>query len=153
MINSDLIDLLRLLNENQVKYLIVGAYAVIYYAEPRYTKDLDIWVEPSKKNAQKLWKALAEFGAPLENVTIADFQNPEIVFQIGVEPNRIDILMGIEGLTFKTAWKRRLKIQFDSVKVSILSIDDLITSKIMAGRLQDKLDLKYLKKAKNRLKK
>jgi len=133
--------------------LIVGAYAVIYYAEPRYTKDLDIWVEPSKKNAQKLWKALAEFGAPLENVTIADFQNPEIVFQIGVEPNRIDILMGIEGLTFKTAWKRRLKIQFDSVKVSILSIDDLITSKIMAGRLQDKLDLKYLKKAKNRLKK
>ncbi|OPX33268.1 hypothetical protein B1H10_06250 [candidate division KSB1 bacterium 4484_188] len=153
MINSDLIDLLRLLNENQVKYLIVGAYAVIYYAEPRYTKDLDIWVEPSKKNAQKLWKALAEFGAPLENVTIADFQNPEIVFQIGVEPNRIDILMGIEGLTFKTAWKRRLKIQFDSVKVSILSIDDLITSKKMAGRLQDKLDLKYLKKAKNRLKK
>jgi len=153
LINSDLIDLLRLLNENQVKYLIVGAYAVIYYAEPRYTKDLDIWVEPSKKNAQKLWKALAEFGAPLENVTIADFQNPEIVFQIGVEPNRIDILMGIEGLTFKTAWKRRLKIQFDSVKVSILSIDDLITSKIMAGRLQDKLDLKYLKKAKNRLKK
>jgi len=153
LINSDLIDLLRLLNENQVKYLIVGAYAVIYYAEPRYTKDLDIWVEPSKKNAQKLWKALAEFGAPLENVTIADFQNPEIVFQIGVEPNRIDILMGIEGLTFKTAWKRRLKIQFDSVKVSILSIDDLITSKKMAGRLQDKLDLKYLKKAKNRLKK
>lgn len=153
MINSDLIDLLRLLNENQVKYLIVGAYAVIYYAEPRYTKDLDIWVEPSKKNAQKLWKALSEFGAPLENVTVADFQNPEIVFQIGVEPNRIDILMGIEGLTFKTAWKRRLKIQFDSVKVSILSIDDLITSKKMAGRLQDKLDLKYLKKAKNRLKK
>jgi hypothetical protein len=91
-------ELLRKFNEHQVKYLVVGAYAVMKYTEPRYTKDFDIWVEPVSANAQRVFAALAEFGAPMNEVQVEDFANPELVFQIGIEPLRIDIMMGIKGL-------------------------------------------------------
>ncbi len=148
MLNSGLIDLLRILNKNQTRYIIIGAYAVIHYTEPRYTKDLDIWIENSTENSQKVWKSLVEFGAPLNKVTIADFQNEENVFQIGVDPNRVDILMGLEGINFNIAWQKCTITNFESVQVKILSINDIIKSKSKTGRLQDQLDIEKLEKAK-----
>jgi hypothetical protein len=90
--NRDFRDLLQCLNEAGARYLIVGAYAVIYHSEPRYTKDLDIWTEPTPDNAGRVWNALVQFGAPLADLTIADLTNPDVVFQMGIEPNRIDII-------------------------------------------------------------
>ena len=93
-------ELLKSFNEHQVKYLIVGAYAVMKYTEPRYTKDLDIWVEPTDENSSRVYRALAEFGAPMSGVTPQDFTKVDLVFQIGIAPHRIDILMGVKRLFF-----------------------------------------------------
>jgi len=147
MLNSDLIELLQILNKNQTKYIIVGAYAVIQYTEPRYTKDLDVWVDSSAENSKKVWKSLLDFGAPLENVNIKDFQNEDNVFQLGIDPNRIDILMGLENLVFDESWKSSNIFKFESVSVKVLNINDLIKSKKSTGRIQDQLDIEKLKKA------
>jgi hypothetical protein len=86
--NQDFKDMFKILDEHRAKYLIVGAYAVTYHAEPRYTKDLDIWVEPTLENAKKIWEALTVFGAPLDGVRVEDFCNKDLVYEIGVESNR-----------------------------------------------------------------
>jgi hypothetical protein len=147
-LNQDFRDLFRIFNEYSVKYLVVGAYAVIYYAEPRYTKDLDIWVEPSVENARRVWKALAAFGAPLDEVTLEDFCNPELVYQIGVAPNRIDIMMDIPGVEFSPAWERRVQSSYGGESINILDIGDLIQAKKAMDREQDRLDVKSLEEAK-----
>lgn len=147
-VNPDFRDLLKMLNDYGVKYLIAGAYAVMYYSEPRFTKDIDIWIEPTSSNARKLWKALAEFGAPLEQVTINDFCNKDLIYQIGIEPNRIDIMMDIPGVEFEKAWKSRKHSQYGDTPIFIMSLDDLIKAKERAGRDQDLLDLKQLKAVK-----
>jgi len=98
-------ELLKILNRHKAKYLIVGAYAVAYYAEPRYTKDIDIWIESSQNNARKVYSALKKFGAPLENITLNDFTNENLVYQVGVAPIRVDIIMGLKGLNFEKAWE------------------------------------------------
>ena len=96
--NRDFKDLLRAFSKGRVRYLIVGAYAVIYHTEPRYTKDIDIWVDPSPENARRAFKALARYGVPLAGVTEADFADPRIVYQIGIEPNRVDTLSEARGI-------------------------------------------------------
>ena len=98
--NSDFKELLKIFGEAKVKYLIIGGYAVAKHAEPRYTKDLDIWISNSRENAEKVYSALKQFGAPLNNITIEDFTIPTLVFQIGIEPSWIDILMGLTELNF-----------------------------------------------------
>jgi hypothetical protein len=147
-VNQDYEDLFRVLNERRVKYLVVGAYAVIYYAEPRYTKDLDVWVEPTHENASRVWKALAEFGAPLEDISVDDFINPELIYQIGVEPNRIDIMMAVPGVEFAGAWNRRVTSSYGRETINILDLDDLIHAKKTTDRDSDRLDLKLLDEAK-----
>lgn len=144
-INSDFRDLLKTLNDCGVRYLIAGGYAVMYYTEPRFTKDIDIWVEPTPDNAKKVWQALAEFGAPLEQVSLADFCNKDLIYQIGVAPNRIDIMMDIPGVDFDKAWVNKTESHYGDVPIYILSLDDLIQAKKQAGREQDLLDLKNLK--------
>jgi len=134
------------LSDAGVRYLVVGAHALVYHTEPRYTKDLDIWVEPTQANAARVWKALHQFGAPVVGVTPADFTNPDLVYQIGMEPNRIDVMMGIEGVAFETAWRRRVRTTYGDVRVYTLSRADLIRTKQTAGRPQDLLDLDSLKK-------
>jgi len=146
--NRDYADLFKLFNGHRVRYLVVGAYAVVFYAEPRYTKDLDLWVEPTRENADQVWKALAEFGAPLEGVTLEDFSNPELIYQIGVEPNRIDIMMAVPGLEFEGAWKRRVTSSYSGEEIFILNLEDLIQAKKTTGRESDRLDLKLLEQAK-----
>jgi hypothetical protein len=144
LIPSDYKDLLRILNKHRVKYLVVGAYAVIYYSEPRYTKDLDIWIEPENENAKRIYEALKEFGAPLENITPRDFANKNLVYQIGVAPVRVDIIMGIPGIEFVHAWKHKSVAKFDSIKVNIMGINELIDSKKKARRDMDSIDIESL---------
>jgi Nucleotidyl transferase of unknown function (DUF2204) len=138
-------ELLRKLNGHQVRYLIVGAYAVMKYTEPRYTKDLDIWIEPTPENADRVFRSLAEFGAPMAEVTTEDFTNVDLVFQIGVAPHRIDILMAVKGLDFSTAWNRRVEAAFEDVPITLVCKEDLLVSKEAAGRPQDKIDAALLR--------
>ena len=102
--NSDFKDLLKILNDYKVRYLVVGGYAVMAYTEPRYTKDLDIWVEATPKNAKAVYKALREFEAPLANLKEADFATEGFFYQMGRPPARVDILMSIQGVVFADAW-------------------------------------------------
>src|ERR1700683_1071298 len=112
-ISSDYKDLLSIFNAAGVRYLIVGGYAVMVHAEPRYTKDLDIWVDQSGPNAQAVFNALARFGAPLKGLLPANFTEPRVFYQIGMEPVRVDIMTSVSGLDFGSAWERRLIVDFD----------------------------------------
>lgn len=143
-VNSDFSDLLSLFNANNVKYLIIGGYAVVQYAEPRYTKDLDIWISTNKENASAVFKALKEFGAPLEGMTEADFSEEGYFYQMGRPPMRVDILMGIPGVTFDHAWQRRVEVDFDGLVVKFISREDLITAKKASDRPQDRIDADLL---------
>ena len=105
--NPDFRDLLSALSDARAEFLVVGAHAVMVYTAPRYTKDFDLWVRPSPDNAANVMVALRVFGAPLADLTTADLATPGTIFQIGVEPNRIDIITSIDGLAFDTAWPGR----------------------------------------------
>ena len=143
-VNSDFSDLLRLFNANSVRYLVIGGYALVQYAEPRFTKDLDLWISTDAANAGAVYQALLEFGAPLEGMTEKDFAEEGYFFQIGVPPVRIDILMGIPGMGFDEAWERRNEVDFDQLLVPFISRDDLIIVKRAAGRPQDIIDADLL---------
>jgi hypothetical protein len=144
--NPDYKDLFSIFNAEKVEYLIVGAHAVIFYAEPRYTKDVDIWINPTNENAQKIWRALEKFGAPLLNVEKTDFTVKEMIYQIGIEPNRIDILMDIAGVQFEEAMAQSIQSTYDGIPIRILGKNDLITAKKASGRPQDLLDVERLEK-------
>jgi len=145
LIPLDYKELLSALNKHRVRYLIIGAYAVIYYTEPRYTKDLDIWVEPEVKNAQRVYAALKEFGAPLKDVREEDFLKKTMVYQIGIAPVRVDILMGVSGIEFQQAWEHRRAAKLNNVKVNIMGIGELLKAKQSVRRKADILDLENLK--------
>ncbi len=142
--NPDYKDLFKILNEEKVEYLLVGEHALIFYSEPRYTKYLDILVLSSKKNSSRIWKALKKFGAPLKNITEEDFTNPEMIYQIGIDPNRIDIIMSITGISFEDAWKNKKQSTYDNIPINIISKKDLITAKKASKRPQDLLDVDKL---------
>jgi hypothetical protein len=142
--NSDFSDLLQYFNEEKVEYLIVGGYAVIAYSEPRYTKDLDLWIWATPQNAERVYRALRRFKAPIGEMTPADFEEEGYVFQIGVSPIRIDILMSIDGVDFDEAWNNRVKMNFGSVEAWIIGKNDLIRNKKASGRAQDLLDVQSL---------
>lgn len=142
--NSDFKELLHLFNANRVKYLVVGGVAFIFHAEPRYTKDLDLWVRADRKNAAKVYRSLAQFGAPLAGLTEDDFAHEGYVYQMGVPPVRVDILMSVTGLSFDNAWKKRVKAQVDDLEILFISKEDLIVAKLAAGRPQDLLDVQAL---------
>src|SRR5271169_1348956 len=111
--SSDFSDLLNLFKRCRVRYLIVGGHAVMKYTEPRFTKDLDIWIEASPKNARAVFKALREFGAPLAALSEDDFAKEGFFYQMGRPPTRIDILMSIAGVKFADAWPNRVKTEFE----------------------------------------
>lgn len=114
------------------------------YAEPRFTKDLDVWISTDASNAESVYKALLEFGAPLQGLTAKDFAEDGYFFQMGVPPVRVDVLMGIPGVKFEECWKRRFEVDFDGLKVSFISKQDLITAKRASGRPQDLIDADLL---------
>lgn len=143
--NSDFKELLKIFAERKVKYLIIGGYAVAKHAEPRYTKDLDIWISNSRENAKRVYQSLKEFSAPLADITVEDFTIPTLVFQLGIEPSRIDILMGLKELNFEECWTRRAVSNIGGLEIYFISLDDLIFNKTLAGRPQDLLDVEILK--------
>ena len=140
IVNSDFSDLLQLLNDNTVRYLVVGGYAFIQYGEPRLTKDLDLWIATDDDNAAAIFKSLKEFGAPLEDLTELDFSQDGYFYQMGVPPMRVDILMGIPGINFEDAWDGRIEVDFDGLSVTFISKEDLIAAKRATGRAQDIID-------------
>ncbi len=144
-VNQDYKDLFKILNEEKVEYLIVGAHAVIFYAEPRYTRDIDLWVNPTKENVDSLWNALVKFGAPLIDITKEEFENPNLIYQIGIEPNRIDIIMGMDKVSFAEAYNQKKGSFYDGIPIDIISISDLIKTKENTGRKKDELDIESLK--------
>src|SRR5215467_1830155 len=136
-------ELLQLLNEFEVEYLIVGGFAVMKYGEPRYTKELDIWVGNSPQNARRVVGALKKFGAPLEHDRItAETFTEKVVYQIGIAPVRIDILTEITAVQFSDAWRNRVASTFFGVPVNFISFHDLMANKQALGRGSDLKDLK-----------
>ncbi len=146
--NQNFLDLLQLFEEHKVKYLIIGGYAVSFYSEPRYTKDIDFWIECSLSNGKRLIKALDEFGAPLAAISAKDFATKGTAYTAGLPPLRFDILTRIPGALFENAFKSRTKIRIGKTNVNYISFTDLLKVKAAAGRPQDKLDLEKLKKFK-----
>jgi hypothetical protein len=144
--NRDFRDLFFEFNAAEVRYLVVGAYAVTFHSRPRYTNDLDVWVDSAPENASRVWTALGAFGAPMERVAPSDFSTDGMVFQIGVESNRIDVLTRVSGLVFSDAWTRKVASSYGDVAIQIVSREDLITNKKTVGRPQDLLDVKALER-------
>ncbi len=147
--NSDFKDLLRILLEKGARFLIIGGYAVIRYTEPRYTKDLDLLISPTPENAAKVYAALQDFGAPLETLNVGDLTIEGNFFQVGLPPNRIDIIVQVPGINFDEAFNRCEFLRIDELEIPVVSCDDLIQSKLAAGRPQDLVDAGSLTKAKS----
>ena len=143
-------DFVGLLNKHQVEYLIVGGYALAFHGKPRHTGDLDIWIALSDSNAQKMAIVINEFGMSSLGLTKADFLEAGGITQIGYPPLRIDILNEIDGIVFNDAYKNKLVVDIDGLMINYIGLDDLIKNKIASGRLQDKTDLKTLKKLKSK---
>lgn len=144
--SPDFKELLNLFKKHNVKYLVVGGYAVMLYTEPRFTKDLDLLISVEIKNATAVYNALKEFGAPLANLSVEDFNQEGYFYQMGRPPMRVDILMAIPGVKFSSAWSRRKQLTIDGIKMNFISKEDLITSKKASGRPQDLIDVKNLEK-------
>ncbi|HMO81282.1 MAG TPA: hypothetical protein PKD24_10865 [Pyrinomonadaceae bacterium] len=140
---------MRAFGETGVRYLIIGGYAFAEHVEPRYTKDLDIWIDNQDKNAGLVIKALRKFGAPLLDVSESDLMVPTTVYQIGIPPTRIDILAGLERMSFSDCWERRKLVQIDDLSVSYISAEDLLITKQLAGRPQDMIDAEQLRRKLN----
>lgn len=143
-INSDFSELLRIFNDSGVRYLVIGGYAVIQHSEPRFTKDLDIWIATDLDNAKAVYKALKEFGAPLENLTERDFSEEGYFYQMGNPPVRVDVMMGVPGVKFEDAWIRQVEFTFGELQVRFISKADLITAKLASARPQDLMDVENL---------
>lgn len=144
--NSDFRDLLSEFNARGVEYLVVGAYALAAHGHVRATGDLDIWVRPDAANAKRVMAALAAFGAPLHDLTEGDLSRTGVVFQIGVAPVRIDVLTGIDGVTFDDAWRERFTARYVDQTVPVLSVGLLIANKRAVGRAQDMADVEWLER-------
>ena len=141
MFNQDFKDMLFALSEAKADFLLVGAYAMAVHGHPRATGDLDIWVRADIENAPRVLCSLAAFGAPLDDLTIDDLSKPGIVFQIGVEPSRIDILTAISGVQFEDAWENRVLIEMEDVCFHVIGRQDLIINKLASGRPKDLADV------------
>ncbi len=149
-VEKDFKEFIKLLNEHKVKYLVVGGFAVSYYARARYTKDIDIWIEVSKENAKKILKVLELFGFSDVGLRLEDFLEKDNIIQLGYEPVRIDILMSISEVEFEDAWKNKFIGKYGDEYCYYISIDDLIKNKSSTGRPIDKEDVKFLEKAKEK---
>lgn len=141
LMNSDFKELFTILNDCQVDYLVVGGYAYIHYAEPRYTKDIDLWIRPTMENALRLREALVRFGGWVEGMTLEHFTTERTMFQIGLPPCRVDFLTSIPGLEFASAFATRKVIEIGSLSMSLVSLADLITARRTSGREQDLRDV------------
>jgi hypothetical protein len=137
---------LRAFTEEEVEFLIVDAYALAVYGLPRATGDIDLWINNSSDNTSKVWRALEKFGAPLGQIKRNDLEEQDVVYQIGVVPNRIDIMTSIDDVEFEDAWNRRFTLTVEGLDIPVLSREHLIKNKKAVGRPQDLVDIDYLEK-------
>jgi len=144
-VSKDFKEFIELLNKNNVNYLLVGGYAVGYHSRPRYTEDIDIWIQPSLENAKKIIHVLNKFGFTGVSVSIEELIQPEKIIQLGLPPQRIDILTSIDGVNFNDAWERRIVDSFGDIPVFIISLKDLIKNKSSSGRTKDLQDIEWIK--------
>ena len=145
VLNKDFREFIELLNSNNVRYLVVGGYALAIHGYPRYTKDIDVWIWISKENAKNMVKTLHEFGFSELDLTEKEFLTPGIVIQLGYPPNRIDILTQATGLNFDDCYPSRIELDINGLRVNFIDIDNLKKNKLATGRLQDLADLEHLK--------
>ena len=146
MLNEDYKEMLESLLGEKVKFILVGAYALAAHGFPRATGDMDIWVKPNGENSKKVYKALAKFGAPINEIRENEFSQPGLIFQIGVVPRRIDIITKISGVEFDEADADKIVVNIENLNIPVLSIDLLIKNKMATGREKDLLDAKLLMK-------
>jgi hypothetical protein len=144
--NRDHADLLAALQRHDVRALVVGAHALAIHAKPRYTKDLDLFVEPTAENARKIIAALADFGFGSLAISEDDFASPGRVVQLGAEPNRIDLMTSIDAVDFSTAWSNRVGGMYAGQQVFFIGKEDLMRNKAASGRHQDLADLDLLRR-------
>jgi hypothetical protein len=144
MLSKDFKEFIELLNKNDVRYLVVGGYAVAFHGYPRYTKDMDVWIDRSPANAGKLLKALGEFGFGSLNLTPDDFLEADQIIQLGYPPHRIDILTSCTGLDFDDCYGAKVDFEMDGVRVQFIDIESLKKNKRSTGRTQDLADAENL---------
>jgi hypothetical protein len=142
---KDFEELLRFFVSHGAKAVIVGAHAVAFHAKPRYTKDLDVFVEPTHENAERVLEALTEFGCGDLGLTVADFSEPGRIVQLGFPPNRIDLMTSIDGVSFEEVWNGRVQATYGSARVFMIGREELIRNKAASARPQDLADLSWLK--------
>jgi hypothetical protein len=144
VLNQDFKEFIQFLNDNHVHYLIVGGYAVAIHGHPRYTKDIDIWIEMSPENADNLLQALEQFGFSSLGLQAEDFLTPDQIIQLGYPPSRIDLLTTIDGVNFENCYPLKLEVTIDNIVVNFIDLDNLRKNKAASGRLQDLADLENL---------
>ena len=144
VLNQDFREFIQLLNKNKVRYLVIGGYAVAFHGHPRYTKDIDFWIEPYEANTKKLIKALKEFGFGSLDLRAEDFQEPNTIVQLGYPPNRIDLITTPKDIDFKICWENRIKIEVKGTTINFIDLENLKKNKKAIGRFQDLADLENL---------
>jgi predicted nucleotidyltransferase len=145
VLNQDFREFIQSLNDNHVRYLVVGGYAVAFHGHPRYTKDIDVWIEMSAENASNVVAALEQFGFGSLGLRESDFLTPDQVIQLGHPPSRIDLLCTVSGVSFAECYESRVMVEIDGVPVNFINLENLRKNKAASGRHQDLADLENLK--------
>jgi len=143
---KDFKDMISIFNEEEVEFMVIGGMAVMIHGYVRATKDLDLWVWANSENSIRVIKALEKFGAPMDSISAADFEQEGVIFQIGVEPIRIDIITAPAGIKFEEVYPNIQIVEIDGLKIPLISIPDLIKNKKATGRSQDLTDVKHLER-------
>jgi len=144
ILNKDFKEFIQLLNDNNVRYLVVGGYAVAFHGYPHYTKDIDLWIWLNRENAENLIKVLDDFGFSSLGLKVEDFLTPGYVIQLGYPPNRIDLLTTVTGLDFDKCYASRIELNINGTRINFIGLDDLKKNKKLTGRYQDLADLEHL---------
>ena len=144
MLSRDFKEFIESLNANNVRYLVVDGYAVALHGYPRYTKDLDVWIEPKIQNANNVLNALTAFGFGSLDITADDFLEEGNIIQLGYPPNRIDLITSLKGLMFENCYPERVQVEIQGVLIDFIDIENLKTNKKATGRPQDLADLENL---------
>ena len=144
LLSQDFIDILSAFSDEDVDYLLVGSYAMAFHGWARATGDIDLWIRPTEENAERVWRALQNFGAPLFDLNIHDLQTPSMVFQMGMPPNRIDIINEIDGVTIEEGWKGREFVEMYELKLPLIGKPDLLKNKKATGRPKDQIDALWM---------
>lgn len=144
VLNKDFKEFIESLNKNNVRYLVVGGYAVAFHGHPRYTKDLDIWIQSDEKNAENLLAALDDFGFGSLDLKAEDFLTPGYIIQLGYPPNRIDLLTVIKGVEFETCYAAKIHTEIEGIRINFIDLSNLKKNKKSTGRYQDLADLENL---------